>query len=127
MRNCRGFYGQHGYREQHGMHEDFGFHEDHGGFGCHGMQYVPGKEISRVAVEETVKNVLANAKKGEKFVDGRGNYHIPIVVNSVIAGALFEDVELASLTVGGYWVGRIEVKAELVKDGNIVGFVSVVI
>jgi len=109
------------------MHEDFGFHEDHGGFGCHGMQYVPGKEISRVAVEEAVKNVLANAKKGEKFVDGRGYYHAPIVINGGIVGMLFEDVDLADVAVGGYWVGRVGVKAELVKDGNIVGFVSVVI
>ena len=127
MRNCREFSGPFGYREQYGMNEGFGYHEHRGGFGFHGMQYVPGKEISRVAVEETVKNVLANAKKGEKFVDGRGNYHMPIVVNGVIAGVLFEDVELDSLALGGYWIGRVGVKAELVKDGNIVGFVFVVI
>ncbi len=109
MRNFRKFSGPFGY------------------FGFHGMQYVPQKEISRASVEETVKNVLANAKLGEKFVDGRGNYHIPIVVNGVIAGVLFEDVELDSLALGGYWIGRMGVKAELVKDGNIVGFVSVAI
>jgi hypothetical protein len=127
MRNCRGFYGQHGYREQHGMHEDFGFHEDHGGFGCHGMQYVPSKEISRVAVEETVKNVLANAKKGEKFVDGRSYYHAPIVINGGIVGMLFEDVDLADVAVGGYWVGRVGIKVELVKDEIVVGFVHVAV
>lgn len=127
MRNCRGFYGQHGYREQHGMHEDFGFHEDHGGFGCHGMQYVPSKEISRVAVEETVKNVLANAKKGEKFVDGRGYYHAPIVINGGIVGMLFEDVDLADVAVSGYWVGRVGIKVELVKDEIVVGFVHVAV
>jgi len=127
MRNCRGFYGQYGYREQHGMHEDFGFHEHRGGFGCHGMQYVPAKEISRAAVEETVKNVLANAKKGEKFIDGRGYYHVSIIVSGGIVGMLFEDVDLSSLTVGGYWVGRVGIKVELVKDEIVVGFVHVAV
>ena len=127
MRNCRGFYGQYGYREQHGMHENFDFHEHRGGFGCHGMQYVPSKEISRVAVEETVKNVLANAKKGEKFVGGRGYYHTPIVINGGIVGNLFEDVNLADVAVGGYWVGRVGIKVELVKDEIVVGFVHVAV
>jgi len=125
MRNCREFNGPFGYREQYGMHEGFGFHEHHDGF--RRMQYVPAREISRTTVEETVKNLLKDAKLGEKFVDGRGNYNAPIVVNGGIVGMLFEDVDLSSLTVGGYWVGRMGVKAELVKDGNVVGFVHVAV
>jgi hypothetical protein len=113
--------------EHHSEHECHEGYEHHGGFGFHGVQYVPAKEISRASVEEVVKNVLANAKLGEKFVDRRGYYHTPIVVNSVLAGILFEDFDLASLKVGGYWIGRVRVKVELVKDGNIVGFVIIVI
>jgi hypothetical protein len=112
------------HHEEHECHEG---HEHHDMFGFHGVQYVPAKEISRASVEEVVKNVLANAKLGEKFVGRRGNYQTPIVVNNVLAGILFEDVDLASLKVGGYWIGRVRVKVELVKDGNIIGFVIVVI
>jgi len=91
------------------------------------MYYVSQKEVPRATVEETIKDVLANTRSGEKFVDGRGYYHTPIIVKGVIAEHLSEDVDLNSLAVGGYWIGRMEVKAELVKDGRIVGLVSVAI
>lgn len=127
MRNFRESCGPYDYHEEHRMHEGFGFHEYRYGCNFRAIQYVPAKEISRASVEEVVKNVLANAKLGEKFVDRRGYYHTPIVINSVLAGTLFEDVDLASLAVGGYWIGRVRVTAELVKDGKVVGFVTIVI
>jgi len=104
----------------------FGGYGYYGGYGHHGY-YVPAKEVTRESVEATVKNVLANSKLGEKFVDGLGRPHTPIIVNGVIEGNLFEDVDLNALSVGGYWVGRFGVKAELVKDGRVVGFISVAI
>jgi len=127
MRNCREFYGPYGYDRHFGMHEGFGHDDYRRLFDCRRSQYFPAKEISKSTVEETVKNLLKDAKKGEKFVDGRSYYHAPIVINGGIVGNLFEDVDLADVAVGGYWVRPVGIKVELVKDEIVVGFVHVAV
>jgi hypothetical protein len=49
--------------------------------------------------------------------------HIEIVVDNEIVGNLWEDVDLASLKLGSYWVTPMGIKAELETSDRVVGMI----
>ena len=74
-------------------------------------------------LKSKAKDLLSKAKLGESWVCGCGTKHIPIVVDGQIFGELWKDVKLSDVEVGSYWYSRRGAKVQLVKDGEVVGFV----
>ena len=81
------------------------------------------KELDPSKVETDAKALLAKTTKGETWKGARGVQHIPLTVDSDVAGNLWEDADLNSLEIGAYWAARFGVKVELVHDRKVVGMV----
>lgn len=82
--------------------------------------YYQAKPLDRAAVEKKAKEILDGATKGQAWSTPAGT-RIPIQSGKDVVGALWEDKDLKSLTVGTYWAGRFGTNAELVADGRLVG------
>jgi len=85
--------------------------------------YYTDKSVSTSEVEEKLKEVLSKATKGHTWTDRRGVKHTEIVVDNEIVGNLWEDVDLASLKLGSYWVTPMGIKAELETNDRVVGMI----
>jgi hypothetical protein len=93
------------------------------GWRFRGGHYYTGESVPESKVEEKLKEILPKATKGHTWTDGRGVKHIEIVVDNEIVGNLWEDVDLASLKLGGYWVTPMGIKAELESNDRVVGMI----
>ena len=95
------------------------------GFGWRfrGGGYYTDKSVPTSEVEEKLKEALSKATKGHTWTDGRGVKHTEIVVDNEIVGNLWEDVDLASLKLGAYWVTPMGIKAELETNDRVVGMI----
>jgi hypothetical protein len=87
--------------------------------------YYAGQEVARDKVEAAVKAALGKAAKGTLWTSPRGVKYTPITVDGQVIGHLWEDADLGALQVGAYWAGRFGQKAELTKDGRVVGMIWV--
>jgi len=83
--------------------------------------YYTDESVPASKVEEKLKEALSKATKGHTWTDGRGVKHIEIVVDNEIVGNLWEDVDLASLKLGSYWITPMGIKAELETNDKVVG------
>ena len=85
--------------------------------------YYTDESVPASKVEEKLKEKLSKATKGHTWKDGRGVKHIEIVVDNEVVGNLWEDVDLASLKLGGYWITSMGIKAELETNDKVVGMI----
>lgn len=93
-----------------------------------GIGWVMQRDQLRVPSNEDVdrvKGVIKNVALGPKFVNRWGMTRIPLLYNNVFVGMLFEDVDLGSVDVRGVWKANNLVKAHLVRDDKIVGWVLI--
>jgi hypothetical protein len=95
------------------------------GFGWRfrGGGYYTDKSVPTSKVEKKLKEALSKVTKGHTWTDGRGVKHTEIVVDNEIVGNLWEDVDPASLKLGGYWVTPMGIKAELETNDRVVGMI----
>lgn len=92
----------------------------------HGRAHCRGQAgISREEVAAAVRNLLGQATAGTPWTDPHGRRHVPILVGGTVAGSLWEDADLSSLEVAGYVAAPFGAKAELSREGRVVGMVRV--
>jgi hypothetical protein len=85
--------------------------------------YTVENEPNYEEIRAKAKEVLSRATKGARWLGKWGTVHIPIVVDGVIVGELWGDVDPKEVEIGAYWFGRWGTKVQLVKDGRVVGFI----
>jgi hypothetical protein len=92
-------------------------------FGPRHYAYYMTESVPREQVEAKLKETLSRASKGHSWTNPWEIKHTEIVVDNEVVGNIWEDVDLSTLALGAYWVGPWGIKAELVKDGRIVGMI----
>jgi hypothetical protein len=90
-----------------------------------GYGYYSDAEVDRGKVDAAVKQSLSKASKGKTWSTPAGVKHTPILFDNQVIGQLWEDCDLATLTIGAFWAGPWGVNVGLVKDGKVVGTVWV--
>lgn len=69
--------------------------------------------------------ILSQSRKGRSWVTPRGVTRWPIMVQSQQRGTLWEDVDLAGVTLGDHWQTGWGVRVELMHGGRVVGMLWV--
>ncbi len=70
-----------------------------------------------------VKEILSKSSKGIGWKSKCGYTHIPIVFNNQIIGEISEDLDLETLSIGSYRYSKNCIKIQLIRDGEVVGFI----
>lgn len=83
--------------------------------------YYSEREIDRNKVEKDAKALLGEVTKGEKWTNPHGVTHIPLLFDDGVVGHLWKDVDLKSVEIGAYWIGRFGIKVELISNNEVVG------
>jgi hypothetical protein len=77
--------------------------------------------VDKEKIISDAKELLAKAKKGNKWVAPNGMVQVPIVVGNAVVGKLWKDVDLNELEIGAHWIAKFGVNVELVKNGEVAG------
>jgi hypothetical protein len=94
-------------------------------YGPRSYGYSSGIQVDRGKVDAAVKETLSKAAKAKTWFTPAGVKHIPILIDDQVVGQLWEDADLKTLVIGGFWAGPWGVNVELVKDGKVVGMIWV--
>ncbi|MFD2181695.1 hypothetical protein [Rhodoplanes azumiensis] len=95
----------------------------HWGYGPGYQQQAAPSDASRSKLDDSVKAVVATAKKGEAWTTPRGFKRTPLLVDGKLVGNLWEDADLAALKAGSSWNGRFGRAVQLVDGTRVVGMV----
>ena len=102
----------------------YGWYGGFGGFG--GPFWVSGQYTSPTQEDlDKVKSIVRSSTLGPSYVNRWGMPRIPVIHNNVVIGWLFENVDLNSVDVQGIWKVDNLVKAHLIYNNRIVGWVAV--
>ena len=83
------------------------------------------RNVNYEEIKQKAKDLLSKAKKGEEWTGRCGAKHIPIVVDDEILGEIWKEEDLNSVEIGSYWSSPRGTKIQLVKNGEVVGFLWV--
>ncbi len=90
------------------------------GFGRGGIWGSP-RAVTPEEVRAQAREILSRAEKGPAWIGRCGRRHIPLILNGVTVGEIWEDVDPRTLEVGSYKYGKWGIKVQLVKDARVVG------
>lgn len=86
-----------------------------------------GAQVDASKVAAAVKEQLGKATQGQNWTAPNGATMTPILVDNQIVGQLWQSADLTTLDVGSYWQGPRGINVQLLKSGQVVGMMMVVL